>query len=51
METEPDQRTPKTLPANAAMISEANDLHGIPHKGWYFAVMVRAAYSRLEASA
>lgn len=51
METRPDQRTPKTLPTCAAMIPEATRLDGVPHKGWYFAVMVRAAYSRLEASA
>lgn len=44
-----DERTPTTLPAHAALISGANRL--APHKGWYFAVMVRAAYTRLEGSA
>lgn len=48
--TERDERTPQTLPAHAALISAATRLNGAPHKGWYFAVMVRAAYSRLEGS-
>lgn len=39
------------LPAHAALISGATHLNGAPHKGWYFAVMVRAAYTRLEGSA
>ena len=42
---------PKVLPAHAALIRTAARLDGAPHKGWYFAVMVRAAYSRLEGSA
>ena len=41
----------RTLPAHAALIPAASRLDGAPHKGWYFAVMVRAAYSRLEGSA
>lgn len=45
---ETDDRTPQTLPAHAAMISGAATLNGVPQKGWYFAVLVRAAYSRLE---
>lgn len=45
--TEADDEAPQTLPAHAAMITAANRLNGVPHKGWYFAVMVRAAYSRL----
>lgn len=44
---ESDERTPQTLPAHAALIDGAGRLNGGPHKGWYFAVMVRAAYSRL----
>jgi len=51
METHTEPRTPKNLPACAAMIPEATRLNGAPHKGWYFAVMVRAAYSRLEGVA
>lgn len=51
MDTNPtqdgDERTPQTLPAHAALISAASRLNGAPHKGWYFAIMVRAAYSRL----
>jgi hypothetical protein len=43
-----DERTTQVLPAHAALIPEAQRLNGAPHKGWYFAVMVRAAYSRLE---
>ena len=41
----------RTLPMHAALIRSASTLDGAPHKGWYFAVMVRAAYSRLEGSA
>ena len=37
----------RTLPAHAALIPAATRLDGAPHKGWYFAVMVRAAYSQL----
>lgn len=44
---ESDERTPTLLPAHAALITGASRLNGAPHKGWYFAVMVRAAYSRL----
>ena len=40
---------PQVLPANAALIPAAARLQGA-HKGWYFAVMVRAAYSRLEGA-
>lgn len=48
--TETHERTqPQLLPANAALIPAASRLHGA-HKGWYFAVMVRAAYSRLEGT-
>jgi hypothetical protein len=50
----PDDRgheSPTTLPAHAALIPHASRLDGMPHKGWYFAVMVRAAMARLEASA
>lgn len=47
-----DGRQPAgTLPAHAALITAAARLNGAPHKGWYFAVMVRAAYSRLEGVA
>lgn len=46
-----DERTPQTLTAHAALIPAAARLNGAPHKGWYFAVLVRAAYSRLEGSA
>lgn len=48
---ERDQDASKVLPAHAALIRSAARLDGAPHKGWYFAVMVRAAYSRLEGSA
>jgi hypothetical protein len=48
---ESDKRTPTLLPAHAALISGASRLDGAPHKGWYFAVMVRAAMARLEGSA
>ncbi|HUR67886.1 MAG TPA: hypothetical protein VM370_01465 [Candidatus Thermoplasmatota archaeon] len=48
---ERDGTTSKVLPAHAAMIPAASHLNGAPHKGWYFAVMVRAAYSRLEGTA
>lgn len=48
---ERDGSTPNVLPAHAALIRSAARLDGAPHKGWYFAVMVRAAYSRLEGSA
>lgn len=47
-QTQRTERThPHTLPTHAALITAAERLHGA-HKGWYFAVMVRAAYSRLE---
>ena len=46
-----DEHTTRVLPAHAALIPSAAQLNGMPHKGWYFAVMVRAAYSRLEGSA
>jgi len=49
--SERDETTSKVLPAHAALIRSATRLDGAPHKGWYFAVMVRAAYSRLEGSA
>jgi hypothetical protein len=45
-----DERTTKMLPAHAALIRDATRLNGAPSKGWYFAVMVRAAYSRLEGA-
>ena len=48
---ESDERTPTLLPAHAALITGASRLDGAPHKGWYFAVMVRAAMARLEGSA
>jgi hypothetical protein len=48
---ESDERTPTLLPAHAALITGASRLNGAPHKGWYFAVMVRAAMARLEGSA
>lgn len=48
---ERDGTTPSVLPAHAALIRSASRLDGAPHKGWYFAVMVRAAYSRLEGNA
>jgi len=44
---EPEEAKSHLLPAHAALIPAANRLTGA-HKGWYFAVMVRAAYSRLE---
>jgi hypothetical protein len=46
---ETDEETPSSLPANAALIPAAARLQGA-HKGWYFAVLVRAAYSRLEGA-
>lgn len=46
-----EERTPQTLPAHAALIPAASRLNGAPHKGWYFAILVRAAYSRLEGTA
>lgn len=45
-----ETRPTGTLPAHAALITGASRLNGA-HKGWYFAVMVRAAYSRLEGAA
>ena len=45
--THDEERTPTHLPAHAALIQGASRLNGAPHKGWYFAVMVRAAYSQL----
>lgn len=53
METshDPTEQTSRVLPAHAALIRSASRLDGAPHKGWYFAVMVRAAYSRLEGFA
>lgn len=48
---EGSETTSRALPAHAALIPAASRLDGVPHKGWYFAVMVRAAYSRLEGSA
>lgn len=45
-----DAQTPKTLPSHAALIPSASRLGGAA-RGWYFAVLVRAAYARLEASA
>lgn len=45
-----DERAHQTLPAHAALIPAASRLNGTPHRGWYFTVLVRAAYSRLEAS-
>jgi hypothetical protein len=48
---ESETETPTTLPAHAALIPHAARLDGMPHKGWYFAVMVRAAYSRLAEGA
>ena len=46
-----DERARQTLPAHAALIPAASRLDGNPHTGWYFAVLVRAAYSRLGGSA
>lgn len=46
---ESEQMTSHLLPAHAALIPGASRLSGA-HKGWYFAVMVRAAYSRLEGA-
>jgi hypothetical protein len=46
--TEPTTH-PSTLHAHAALIPAAARLQGA-HKGWYFAVLVRAAYSRLEGA-
>ena len=49
---ERDERTPHhLLPAHAALITGASRLNGTPAKGWYFAVMVRAAMARLEGTA
>lgn len=45
--TTSDARSNTTLPAHAALIPAAARLDGEPHKGWYFAVLVRAAYVRL----
>ena len=48
--TPSDERTPANLlPAHAALIPAAARLQGA-HRGWYFAVLVRAAYSRLEGA-
>lgn len=46
-----DEQPSRVLPAHAALIRSANRLDGAPAKGWYFAIMVRAAYSRLEGTA
>lgn len=52
MDQSPQSEQPsRVLPAHAALITAANRLDGVPAKGWYFAVMVRAAYSRLEGFA
>ena len=55
METTPhdesDGTTSTSLPAHAALITSAASLNGVPTKGWYFAILVRAAYSRLEGYA
>ena len=48
---EADEQTSRVLPAHAALITSASRLDGAPHKGWYFAILVRAAYSRLEGAA
>jgi hypothetical protein len=48
--TDDSTKTPRMLAAHAALIPAANRLSGA-HRGWYFAVMVRAAYSRLEGVA
>jgi hypothetical protein len=48
--TRDDETTPRTLHPNAALIPAAARLNG-PHTGWHFAVLVRAAWSRLEGSA
>lgn len=45
-----DTTTPRTLQPHAALIPAAARLNG-PHTGWHFAVLVRAAWSRLEGSA
>ena len=45
-----ETRPTGTLPAHAALITAATRLNA-PSKGWYFAVMVRAAYARLEGVA
>lgn len=42
-----DDETPTTLPAHAALLPQAANLNGNPHRGWYFAVMVRVAVTRL----
>lgn len=51
MDHSSDGRHDGTLPAHAALLTAAARLNGTPHKGWYFAVMVRAAYARLEGVA
>lgn len=51
MTRDEEGRPSGTLPTHAALIRSASRLNGEPHRGWYFAVMVRAAYSRLEGSA
>lgn len=51
MDHRSDARPTGTLPAHAALITAATRLNGAPSKGWYFAVMVRAAYARLEGVA
>lgn len=43
----PEDESPTMLPAHAALLPQASRLDGNPHKGWYFAVMVRAAAARL----
>ncbi|MEA3202194.1 MAG: hypothetical protein QOE90_3622 [Thermoplasmata archaeon] len=48
--TRDDETTPRTLQPHAALIPAAASLNG-PHVGWHFAVLVRAAWSRLEGSA
>lgn len=49
--TQHERQPAGTLPAHAALITAASRLNGAPSKGWYFAVMVRAAYARLEGVA
>jgi hypothetical protein len=48
---ERDETTPRTLQPHAALIPAATRLTRGPNMGWHFAVLVRAAYSRLEGSA
>lgn len=48
---ERDETTPRTLSAHAALIPGATRLKSGPNMGWHFAVLVRAAWSRLEGSA